>query len=297
MNDDIELPEVLYHYTSNRAFLSILKSRELRLSALSQSNDALEGKWLFHALRKESREHGIHQDRRQEILNCAEHVCNWAMAYGFCLSTNGDQLSQWRGYADDGRGVAIGFNTEELIKMTEISSSVPGRRKTELKKVIYDEADHRSYVAPLAKKLAELTNSIQDNEAIRLDLESLSDKRRSFNRQLSASIRTAILGTVGSIFQLKSAAFKEEREWRILREIEGTENSEIVRNDEGLAFYASGSRIIPHHVLKFPELSDKLISWVVLGPKNDTPWSIIDMACCSAGAPTQGIRKSLASYR
>lgn len=29
---------------------------------------------------------------------------------GFCLSEKPDLLSQWRGYADDGQGLSIGFN-------------------------------------------------------------------------------------------------------------------------------------------------------------------------------------------
>ena len=33
---------------------------------------------------------------------------------GFCLSEKCDLLSQWRGYAEDGTGVAIGFSVEYL---------------------------------------------------------------------------------------------------------------------------------------------------------------------------------------
>ena len=34
--------------------------------------------------------------------------------YCFCMSELPDSLGQWRAYADDGRGVAIGFSREFL---------------------------------------------------------------------------------------------------------------------------------------------------------------------------------------
>lgn len=37
-----------------------------------------------------------------------------SLAYGFCLSVKRDMLSQWRGYADDGMGFAIGFKKEAI---------------------------------------------------------------------------------------------------------------------------------------------------------------------------------------
>ena len=166
MNDDVEVPAVLYHYTSNNAFLSILKSRELRLSALSQSNDSLEGKWLLHALKSECREQGINQDHRQQIADFAEYVFKWVMGYGFCLSSDRDQLSQWRGYADDGRGVAIGFKTNELLKLTNFASV--SRGKTELKKVLYEVEEHRLHVAPIVKKLFEASRNLPLDDSLRL---------------------------------------------------------------------------------------------------------------------------------
>ena len=41
------IPEPLYHYCSNEAFCSILKSKSLWLSSLSLSNDKMEGHWFY----------------------------------------------------------------------------------------------------------------------------------------------------------------------------------------------------------------------------------------------------------
>lgn len=46
---------------------------------------------------------------------------------GFCLSKHSDQLSQWRGYAADATGVAIGFSREYLeLLRDEYNSSEYG---------------------------------------------------------------------------------------------------------------------------------------------------------------------------
>lgn len=292
MIHDSGLPDVLYHYTSNSAFLSILRSRELRLSALSQSNDSLEGKWCKHALHAECREQNIHQDRRQEIIDYFQYLCDWVMGYGFCLSTNPDQLSQWRGYADDGRGVAIGFDRSELLKMAQSASL--GTGKIELKKVLYDPAEHRRLIAPIVQKLLEITQNLPVDAPVRSDLKILSKE----NIQEAQSIRSAVLALIGSIFQLKGSAFAEEDEWRILREnLSISEDGKPDVNDLALAFNARGPRIVPYHVLKFPDAADKLLQWIVLGPKNDTPWKVIDMAFRSANIRLHGIRNSEASYR
>lgn len=36
-----------------------------------------------------------------------------------CFCEEGDKLSQWRGYADNGRGVSIGFSEQELRQYSE----------------------------------------------------------------------------------------------------------------------------------------------------------------------------------
>jgi hypothetical protein len=43
----------------------------------------------------------IHEDLRKNLTS----------VYVTCLSLEGDKLSQWRGYGEDGRGVSIGFNS------------------------------------------------------------------------------------------------------------------------------------------------------------------------------------------
>ena len=50
-----------------------------------------------------------------------EHVKGYKdlMAYIACFSESDDYLAQWRGYADNGRGVAIGFDVETIERLIE----------------------------------------------------------------------------------------------------------------------------------------------------------------------------------
>jgi len=53
-----------------------------------------------------------------------------------CLTLEGDQLSQWRSYADDGRGFAIGFRASALEKMPVTILSVEYNPRTQLEEMI-----------------------------------------------------------------------------------------------------------------------------------------------------------------
>jgi len=111
----------LYHYCSNAAFVSIVESRTIWLSLLTLSNDTLEGRHVrsvVDALLQGS-------EYRMQILDAIEAVSEGFTAVGFCLSKKGNLLSQWRGYADDARGVAIGFNENVLENICNNESAVP----------------------------------------------------------------------------------------------------------------------------------------------------------------------------
>src|ERR1700759_4828234 len=102
----------LYHYCPNAAFLSILSKKEVWASDFSLSNDILEGKWIREVFSEYCTEKGMSSSDKERLLGYLETVISLAGAAGFCLSEEADLLSQWRGYADDGRGVSIGFSKE-----------------------------------------------------------------------------------------------------------------------------------------------------------------------------------------
>jgi len=106
------IPEPLYHYCSNEAFCSILKSKSLWLSSLSLSNDKIEGQWFYKIFTKALKKAGHDEQVGQKLKTRSEQAR--VDMFGLCLSEDKDLLSQWRGYAAGGAGVSIGFNRSFL---------------------------------------------------------------------------------------------------------------------------------------------------------------------------------------
>ena len=112
---EIDEIDILWHYCSNEAFLSIISSQEIWLGEITHSNDYMEGKWLIEEiLRPALLNSGLADYQVIQVLGRIYDMKGRYNAFAFCLSEKSDVLSQWRGYADDGRGVAIGFNKKYL---------------------------------------------------------------------------------------------------------------------------------------------------------------------------------------
>lgn len=109
------MSDTLYHYTDSAVFTSIVEKRAIRLSARWYLNDPREGIDFLDLIRRHAELHDIAQDRVDTVLA----ILKSAHAYVSCFSSEGDLLSQWRGYASDGMGVSIGFDHDlfrELLK-------------------------------------------------------------------------------------------------------------------------------------------------------------------------------------
>jgi len=112
----MEQNDTFYHYCSNEAFCSIINNKSIRLSSLSLSNDKTEGKLASKIFKDLAAEESIKID---DLLGYIKLVEENSHALGFCLSAEDDLLSQWRLYADNASGVAIGFSKEGLIQFAD----------------------------------------------------------------------------------------------------------------------------------------------------------------------------------
>ena len=120
-----------YYYCSLNTFLSIIKNKQIYLSDPLKMNDNLELKWYLDRLNNEQftvdkvdyqesifdmvkKRSGLNFTFEElvEILNSKGQKS----VYISCFSREPDILSQWRAYAEDGRGVSIGFNLDMLKK-------------------------------------------------------------------------------------------------------------------------------------------------------------------------------------
>ena len=117
--------DILYHYCSPDAFLSIIQNKTLRFSDANLLNDSREVHWGYSIFEEAATRFlgrkNIPEKTPEIPRDFFDHVDKIWATWGYhtahyisCFSHAGDSLNQWRSYADDGRGFAIGFKRSEL---------------------------------------------------------------------------------------------------------------------------------------------------------------------------------------
>ena len=281
--------ETLYHYCPTKSFLDIISSRAIRLSSLSLSNDTMEGKLVSHIFEKLLNDLKLGPEETEDVKNAIKFVETIFDGLGFCLSEKPDSLSQWRGYADDGRGFAVGFSKDYLDELIKIENADGPYR---LVKVLYKESEHIEALQPALEGIRKL---IASGGLIRPRLGTIlapiSDEE--FEHRLRNYLNTLVVNfwlTFPSIHKLKGHAFSEEAEWRLL--------SFHSENDiDNIFFKESRDKIVPYRELILKPLSSNSIIKVYVGPKNITPDHIIRKLLRINGIEKVEIIPSSATYR
>lgn len=300
------MPDILFHYCPSDSFVSIVSTRTVRLSALSLSNDSREGRLVSETLMRVADRDGLSnangiiglgsmigfQSKLRSSLEFLERLFD---GLGFCLSADGDLLSQWRGYADDGRGVSIGFHRSYWEKL-----SAKLRESDEwgftLNKVIYEPTEHEELVKPTYTELRKLIDQgAFETTGRRTLLDSRSDEDiAADDKRIEASYRELmfkILGLFPMLYKLKSDAFKEEKEWRLVA-------AHYTENDETLGYRARGTSVIPFRDVAMSDIEgESSITEIILGPRHITPPAVIKAMLKQHGFGDIQVTKSRASYR
>lgn len=283
----------LFHYCSAASFFSIVNGASIWLSSLSQSNDSLEGKIISTSVAQLAEKDKLDVRTRLLIEQYIKQLEENTEALGFCLSEDGDLLSQWRGYAQDAAGFAIGFDTdylEESCAAGHPSTSTP----VVLKKIKYSRADHEELLRDTYKRFRKLAaDSMLRNatwtgtagksvEQIRGEVSSLAAQ--------SDAILGAQLQVYPDLYLLKTAAFAEEKEWRLLAPY-------LSFLPEVLDYRHANGQIIPFRSYALKNPAEMGIVRVILGPKNKTPISVIGDFLHSRGFKRAVVGRSCATYR
>ena len=125
---------ICYHYCGLQSFVNIVRRKTLRLSNIFYMNDYKEVSWFFDVARKIIEEYaedgssgsgssssGSSSSELEDDIAVSK-LCRmlerepFDHIYAACFSQKEDDLSQWRGYANDGRGVAIGIDLDVLCE-------------------------------------------------------------------------------------------------------------------------------------------------------------------------------------
>jgi hypothetical protein len=246
--EPLKYPEVLYHYCSPQAFLDIVRSKTIRLSSVFFMNDNKEYYWFQEQALKYIEEH---KHEEPQFYEKVERALRTPAINQYCasFSEERDLLSQWRAYADDGRGFAIGFNPKHFLQIKNMPSATT-IEGSPLRPVIYDIAAQQEII----KKQFRLVKLPEEADQ--------TDKDVAFNMSVFASQWN--IWWYGGM--CKNPAFAEEKEWRF-----GSPNLDHAWGGK-LAFRERNGWIVPFHEFKFDmEASEPPILKIGFGPSNNLP--------------------------
>jgi len=156
------LPKVIFHYCDLNAFLCILRFKKIWMSNSYLMNDSFENKWINQYIHLIKENFPSYKQIIERIIRSYES--NPEVPYISCFSSNGDLLSQWRAYADDGNGVAIGFNTEFFNHVEVFDNPSPSGNPIILSPVIYDIEEQKKLIKRIFEIVIEQIEAGQKEE-------------------------------------------------------------------------------------------------------------------------------------
>lgn len=272
---------ILYHYCSPETFLVICSGKKLRFCDIFSMNDYLEMHWGYRVWENAATQ--VHDTVGIDFLDRIDAVFSGsgaaALPLASCLSTDGDTLSQWRAYSQDGLGFCIGFDAKTLLRLPV----------TPLR-VCYSEAEQVTEVADFVLALHKLMQADPGNDDLFFEL--------TFKLAMDLSA-------------YKNPAFDEEKEVRLLHLVRfqrSGQGNKLV-DEPGIAFGSHQEALpvkffmkegapVPHLDLTFigPD-GESPIREVIIGPKNQSLTSAISIMLETLGLTDVQVTRSRASYR
>lgn len=270
--------DLIYHYCDSNAFFAICTNRKLWMNDLHSMDDFMELHWGY-SIWEQSANTRI-EKYGKEFLDEIDEVIHFSgfqsLLLANCFSTDKDVLSQWRAYADDGKGYVIGFNAKELLQL-------PIRAL----QVLYDKE----------RQIKEATATI--DALYQLKQEDSNEFKTFCN----------VFGYDLSAF--KNPAFIEEKEIRLIHLLDFKKSNDFMklvdkggiyfgedRKGEEIKFRIKQDIPTPYIELDFSN-NNKInpIKEVVIGPKNEVMKTAIRIFLETIGIEKVEINKSNASYR
>lgn len=290
--------DCLYHYCSNEKCFNILKNKTIRLCDIEKSNDYLELRLFFpdiledvediyfaapFKLKYTNKQDGdaLHYLLRESYDYWDERFSDGSFTnFVMCFSETKDALSQWRGYADNGKGCCIGFSKRLLQEYCENNREV-----LHLRKVVYCTPNQiQQRIKSAAKRCVEELRSLREwivEKKTKNDDDPDTDGLMGFN--FNGMLENAFIDSLC----IKSESFIEENEWRIFlnkpayknpdwvlqkkqRDMIGpkgfSETVEYLNNK--IEFHITEDDIIPYCPIRFSEFQKNPVAELWTGPKN-----------------------------
>jgi hypothetical protein len=282
----------LYHYCSNSSFLSIIATSTIWASEFTLSNDHLEGKWIRNVIEATCIERQLASPYTSAVLQRADSMIAFLGGTGICLSEEGDLLSQWRAYSENGCGLSIGFDRQHF---GNADSGLPS-----LFQVEYDLERQKAAIAATMDCIVSLAKDGLYPPSL-ISKSGNPEMEKDYERK-SKEIDVHMFSLFPYLYTFKNPAFREEREWRSVSPVIGpTKFGNMVAQDAGsgllmhrMEFRALSDRLVPYTPIN---LTKSAITDVVIGPRNITPIRVVESALYRHGFNNVCVRRSEASYR
>jgi hypothetical protein len=274
--------EILYHYCDASAFHAICTNKKMRFSDLFTMNDFMEMHWGYQIWEQAATEllDEVGRDFLDEIDKLIHSSGFCGLPTASCFSLDGDVLSQWRAYADDGRGYVIGFSAKDLLEL-------PVRPL----RVLYNEE----------MQVKELKNIVK----------ALHEVEQSEETKFGNDFNTTCYTLAFDLAAYKNPAFAEEQEVRLIHllDFERSNDSLSLKDIGGQAFgkACAGSPVsfrmrdnIPVAFIELDFTDDERINpikEVIIGPKNNVLPTAISIFLETIEIGSVRVKKSKASYR
>jgi hypothetical protein len=208
-----EPPEVVYHYTNDVGLRGILETGQLWQTDMFDLNDPSE---LSHGFAIAV------SVVNSSVVNCGPETKKFAgglrgfhervgiqgsAQYFICsFSSCGDDLGQWRAYADNGRGYALGFDGKVLeAGFAENGFTKDGVPNTDTFPITYNDAR----LAEIDCKIIESYRKLVDLELILQSGISVSDMAALYTALATPLLRASVF--------FKHPAYDNEKEYRYLQ--------------------------------------------------------------------------------
>ena len=306
---------IVYHYCSLESLNSILKHRSLRLTNILKSNDSMEISWIcryYDAEFKSAYENTSDLFKSKILLErfmgyvklFTDEFFNENHSdfryYVTCFSYQNDLLSQWRGYADDGRGAAIGFDVDVLKKIVTVSPETSKPSIVSLHKISYSEAEQKEVVHQIVDELVDEIENI-------LQKENQCQEKQDYEIELLDKVMNCFEIKFLRLFQesvyMKNPFFREESEIRLCefspkqflmgREVELSLGARLYN----YSYYVKENQLISYVDFDFSNCLDQLIKELVIGPKCQMSQRDMEYYLTTLGLPHCQVKKSQGTYR
>ncbi len=242
------IPSTVYHYTDAGGLKGMMESGSIWATDYRFLNDKRELLHLRSAVNEMFEDEA--ESNKSETIR---QICTQGAAYGeiqtayemfiFSMSDQRDDLSQWRGYAREGMGFTVGFDTVELIKAIDALPFECGFGRVE-----YDSG----------KQIDAIRRAMREIDDVVVEAQKKGEQPIDDIIDQAARTLDAIVELRAGIS--KHESFKGESEWRAAASIPRDDPLNVVK------IRSRNDRLIPYLAMPIAGTGKLPITAIGVGP-------------------------------